>query len=201
MPRRSGRAIGAGRHSWHECWHECASGTLPTAVVSGSRKGVVQIRRRRCRREWRDTPSGAVRSRLEWGGSVVSSEILSAGERSISRILGHRHFTTHCLLASSGFITTPVPRRHWQKPTMTGASPPVRNREQRPAPTPRGQTPTGQYLQLAEGRNRVGILPGRQRRGKLVAGRHLAWVVVSGRDQTNHDRRPADPNFRDLAAE
>jgi hypothetical protein len=36
--------------------------------------------------------------------------------------------------------------------------------------------PPADGLQLVEGRTRVGILRGRQRQGKLVADRHLAWV-------------------------
>jgi len=42
-------------------------------------------------------------------------------------------------------------------------------------------TPAEHGLQLVEGRNRVGILRGRQRQGKLVADQHLAWV---GRQRT-----------------
>ncbi len=37
-------------------------------------------------------------------------------------------------------------------------------------------TPASDGLQLVEGRTRVGVLRGRQRRGELVANRHLAWV-------------------------
>lgn len=36
--------------------------------------------------------------------------------------------------------------------------------------------PASSGVQLVEGRTRVGILRGRQRLGKLVANRHLAWV-------------------------
>ncbi|NKE09026.1 MULTISPECIES: hypothetical protein [Kocuria] len=36
--------------------------------------------------------------------------------------------------------------------------------------------PASSGVQLVEGRTRVGILRGRQRQGKLVANRHLAWV-------------------------
>lgn len=42
-------------------------------------------------------------------------------------------------------------------------------------------TPADEGLQLVEGRNRVGILRGRQRQGKLVADKHLTWV---GRPRT-----------------